>query len=61
VVDERCRPGPERIPLDVVVEQLCDRLEVAVDEGAVAADDDFDRLQAHAGTLASGGRLLGPA
>ena len=47
VVDERLRPGVERVPLDVVVEQLGDRLEVAVDERAVSADDDFDRLQAH--------------
>ena len=47
VVDERRRPGAERIPLDVVVEQLGDRLEVAVDEGAVAADDDLHRFEAH--------------
>ena len=48
MVDERLRPGVERVPLDLVVEQLGDRLEVAVDERAVAADDDLDRLQTHA-------------
>jgi hypothetical protein len=52
VVDERLRPGVERVPLDVVVEQLRDRVEVPVDERAVPADDDLDRLQAHALSLA---------
>src|SRR4029079_11113273 len=43
--------GIERKPLDVGVEQLGDRLEIAVDEGAVSADDDFDGFQAHARSL----------
>ena len=47
MVDERLRPAVERVPLDVIVEQLCDRREIAVDERAIAADDDLDRLQAH--------------
>src|SRR5204863_5938796 len=47
VVDERLRAGVERVPLDGVVEQLRDRVEVAVDERAIASNDDFDRLEAH--------------
>src|SRR5439155_10337810 len=52
VVNERVGPGVERVPLDLLVEELRDRVEVPVDERAVAADDDFHGLEAHGISLA---------